>query len=241
MPINVGGYEIDSFETRQHQYDGVVRDGLVLQLDAGIFNTVTGTTWYDLSGNGYNGTLINGPTFNSANGGSVVFDGSNDMVIIPNDTALDTQTPTVSVWVKTNNTTQNGFWFEKGDVNTQYSLFQESSYIQWRMNIGGSIAQLTTITSTYMNTSSWYNVVGTYVSGVGRKLYINGTLVNSDTSSGTISTNATGMSIGVYGGYSGSRGYYYNGSISNVKIYNRALSSTEITQNYNALKGRYGL
>ena len=217
-------------------------DGLVLALDAGNTKSYpgSGTTWTDLSGNGNTGTLTNGPTYSSANGGSIVFDGSNDYIPIPENSALNTQTPTVEVWVKTNATTQNGFWFEKGQVNTQYSLFQEGAVIQWRMNLDGSVNNLSTTTATYMNTSNWYQVVATYTSG-SRKLYINGTLVNSDAQTGTITTNANGMSIGAYGGFNGSRGYYYNGNIASVKIYNRALSATEIQQNFNATRGRYGL
>jgi hypothetical protein len=235
-----GEMEVSFSDARELQYDSIVQDGLVLHLDAATFNTVTGTTWYDVSENNNNGTLTNGPTYNSGNGGYISFDGSNDMVIIPNNTALDTQTPTVEVWVKTNATTQYGFWFEKGIVNTQYSLFQEGTNIQWRQNFSGTITNLSTTTATYMNTSNWFQVVGTYTSGA-RRLYINGSLVNSDTQTGTISTNSGGMSIGVYGGFSGSRSYYYNGNISIVRVYNRALSPTEIEQNYNVQKGRFGV
>jgi hypothetical protein len=72
-------------------------------------------------------------------------------------------------------------------------------------------------------------------------LYINGTLVNSDTQSGTIATDTGGMSIGVYGGYSGGRGYYYNGNLGVCRVYTRALTAAEIQQNFNALRGRFGI
>jgi len=191
-----------------------------------------------LSGRGNTGELVNSPTYNSSNLGYFQFV-TDDYARIPNNTALDTQTPTVEVWVKTNATNQNGFWFEKGTVNTQYALFQEGGFIKWRINIGG-ITELVTTTATYMNTTSWYQVVGTYTSGA-RRLYINGTLVNSDAQSGTIATDTGGMSIGVYGGYSGVRGYYYNGNLAACKIYNRALTASEISQNFNALRGRFGI
>jgi hypothetical protein len=218
----------------------IVTDGLVLALDAANPKSYpgSGTTWTDLSGRGNTGELVNSPTYNSSNLGYFQFV-TDDFARIANNTALDTQTPTVEVWVKTNNTNQNGFWFEKGTVNTQYSLFQEGIYIKWRMNIGG-INELVTTTATYMDTSNWYQVVGTYTSGT-RRLYINGVQVNSDTQSGTIATNSGGMSIGVYGGFSGGRGYYYNGNLSMCRIYNRALTATEVLQNFNATKGRYGL
>jgi len=82
--------------------------------------------------------------------------------------------------VRTNATSQNGFWFEKGTVNSQYSLFQEGGVIQWRQyytNIS-SLNNLSTTTASYMTTGVWYQVVGTFTSG-SRKLYINGSLVNS--------------------------------------------------------------
>ena len=218
----------------------IVKDGLVLALDAANPKSYpgTGTAWADMSGNGNNGTLTNGPTYNSTNLGFFQFV-TDDHVVIPNSTALDTQTPTVEVWVKTNAISQNGFWFEKGSVNTQYALFQEGGTIKWRMNIGG-INNLSTTTATFMDTSNWYQVVGTYTSG-SRKLYINGILVNSDTQTGTIATNANGMSIGVYGGFNGSRGYYYDGNLSSCRVYNRELTSSEIQQNFQAIRGRYGL
>jgi len=201
----------------------------------------TGGGWADLSGNTNHGELVNGPTFNSENFGSIVFDAVDDVIRIPNSTTLDTQTPTVEVWIKTNATSQNGFWFEKGTVNTQYSLFQEGSVIQWRHRLtNGTLNSLSTTTANFINTSNWYQVVGTFVSG-NRRLYINGTLVNSDTLSGTIATNNGGMSIGAYGGFSGSRGYYYNGNLAICKIYNRALSATEVQQNFNATHNRFGI
>ena len=215
-----------------------ITDGLVLCLDAANSKSYpgSGTTWTDLSGITSSGELVNSPVYNSSNLGFFQFV-TDDFARIANNTALDTQTPTVEVWVKTNATNQNGFWFEKGTVNSQYSLFQQGSVIQWRMNIGG-ITNLSTTTATYMNTSNWYQVVGTYTSGT-RRLYINGVQVNSDTRSGTIATNSGGMSIGVYGGFSGSRGYYYNGNLSICRVYNRALTAAEIQQNFNATKSRF--
>lgn len=244
MPLNISGSILSPNEVREYEYNSIIRNGLVLHLDARIFNTVSGTTWFDLSGNGSHGTLTNGPLFNSENQGNIVFDGSNDVVAIPNNTSLDTQTPTVEVWVKTNSLNQNGFWFEKGTVNEQYSLFQEGTTIVWRLNVGGStnyaFNSLSTTTATYINTSQWFQIVGTYTSGA-RRLYVNGVLVNSDTRTGTIATNSGGMSIGAYGGFAGARGYYYNGGVAIVRVYNRALTATEILHNFNVTRVRFSL
>jgi len=171
--------------------------------------------------------------------GSITFNGSSSYIISPENSALNTQTPTVEVWVKTNSLNQNGFWFEKGQVNTQYSLFQEGTNILWRQNVGSTVT-LSTAAASFISTSQWAQVVGTYTSGV-RRLYVNGRLVNSDTQAGTISTNTNGSSIGVYGGYNGSRGFYYNGSLAIVKVYNRALTPSEVLQNFNSTRSRFNL
>ena len=200
------------------------------------------TTWFDLSGNNmvanmsgsipFSGSLVQG-AFTFRNSGSF---------IISENSALNTQTPTVEVWARTNALSQNGFWFEKGNVNTQYSLFQEGTNIIWRQYIieQGTYRWIQAATATYINTNNWFQVVGTYISGT-RRLYVNGILASSDSQTGTIGTNTNGASIGVFGGFNGVRGYYYNGNISTVKVYNRALSQAEILQNYNAQKTRFGI
>ena len=218
----------------------IVEDGLVLCLDAGNRESYTGSgdIWNELSNN-MSAELVNSPTFNSQNNGFFQFV-SDDYARIPNNTLLDTQTPSVEVWIKTNATTQLGFWFEKGTVNSQYSLFQSNGTLIWRQSIGGSLRDLTITTSNFINTSNWYQVVGTFTSGR-RRLYVNNNLVNSDTVTGTLGTNTGGMSIGAYGGYTGSKSYYYNGNLAICRVYNKELTSTEVLQNYNATKGRFGL
>ena len=216
----------------------IVEDGLVLCLDAGNRESYTGSgdIWNELSNN-MSAELVNSPTFNSQNNGFFQFV-SDDYARIPNNTLLDTQTQSVEVWIKTNATTQLGFWFEKGTVNSQYSLFQSNGTLIWRQNIGGSLRDLTITTSNFINTSNWYQVVGTFTSGR-RRLYVNNNLVNSDTVTGTLGTNTGGMSIGAYGGYTGSKSYYYNGNLAICRVYNKELTPAEILQNYNATKGRF--
>jgi len=224
----------------------IVTDGLILDMDFGSSKCYpgSGTACTDISTSNLSGELVNSPPYTiSTNNKFFSFNGTTNsrLIRIPNSTILDTQTPSVEVWIKTNATTQSGFWFEKGIVNSQYSLFQEGGNIQWRQNFG-TFNQLTTATiaGAGVNTTSWFQVVGTYISGT-RRLYVNGILKNSDSQTGTIATNAGGMSIGVYGGYAGARDYYYNGDIAIVRVYNKSLSASEILFNYNALKGRFGL
>lgn len=224
----------------------IITDGLVFHMD--FANTKcypgTGTSCIDLSGNNFTGELINNLPYSSlGNNKFFTFNSTtnNRLIRIFNSTLLNTQTPTVEVWIKTNATSQFGFWFEKGNVNTQYSLFQEGANIQWRQVFSTGMSTFTTSASTAgLNTTSWFQFVGTFSSG-NRRLYVNGALKNSDSQTGTINTNAGGMSIGAYGGYDGGRGYYYNGNIAIVKVYNKQLTNIEVEQNYNALKGRFGL
>jgi hypothetical protein len=225
----------------------IITDGLVLDMDFGSSKCYsgTGTSCKDLSVNNFNGELVNSPPYTSStNNKFFSFNGatSSSLIRIPNSTLLDTQTPSVEVWIKTNTTTQYGFWFEKGVVNSQYSLFQHENVIYWRQNTSVGLISLITNTSSTagLNTTDWFQVTGTYVSG-SRKLYVNGILKNSDSATGTIATSNGGMSIGVYGGYSGGRGYYYNGDIAIVRVYNKVLTPAEVLTNYNSLKGRFGL
>lgn len=224
----------------------IITDGLIFHMDFASPKCYpgSGSSCFDLSSNNFIGETINNPPYNTIiNNKYFSFNTTtnNRLIRIPNSTILDTQTPSVEVWIRTNATTQNGFWFEKGAVNTQYSLFQEGSNIQWRHIISGvGLTNLTTnAVNAGLNTTGWFQVTGTFSSGR-RRLYVNGILRNSDALTGVIGTNNGGMSIGVYGGYAGSRGYYYNGDIAVVRVYNIELSSIQILQNYNAIKGRFG-
>lgn len=199
----------------------------------------SGTSFYDVGGS----LTSSSGSFNTytANPGHISFNGSNGSGIqFPSSSIHDTQTPSVEVWVRTNATSQNGFWFEKGTVNSQYSLFQEGGVIQWRQyytNIS-SLNNLSTTTASYMTTGVWYQVVGTFTSG-SRKLYINGSLVNSDNYSGTIQTGQAGIGLGSFGG--GQTGYQFNGDLAIVKAYNIELTASEVLTNFNSLRGRFGI
>jgi hypothetical protein len=222
-------------------YPYIIMDGLVLYLDAGITQSYpgSGTTWTDVNGLGprNNGTLTNGPTFNSANGGSIVFDGTNDFVTI-NQTL---STPiTICGFVKYNNQSQPyNTWINSFPHNVLDISLNRIGGGQIYVYIGnGSGWQGVPgiISSTNMSVNTWYYVA--YVSnGSGSILYLNGANV--------------GSSVYSPSGW-GSRYYlgsvelsfspeYLNGNIGNTQIYNRALTQSEITQNYNATKSRFGL
>lgn len=193
--------------------------------------------WSDLSSTNLNGTITNGRArWSPEYGGVLQFDG-NDGFTFPQNDVFNTHEQTVIVWAKTNATSQNGFWFEKGTVNTQYSLFQEGAQIQWRHYFtDGTLDTQSTTTSSYVNTSDYFQVAGTY-NKQQKITYINGTAVATRNETRPVNFNSSGVTIGMYN--SGS--YYYNGNIAIVQVYNRALSAAEIAENYNKYKSRFGL
>ena len=218
----------------------IIENGLVLCLDAGNKDSYpsAGTAWTDLAGSN-NGTLTNGPTFNSANGGSIVFDGTNDEVQL-SGTNLSLNQMTISCWNYSTNYNQNGFMFEKttnGNVNTQYSLFfNNNNTIYFRTaNLTSYDTTLNTNTGGVLN-NQWNNVVAVY-DGAFKHIYINGILKLSVGCSGTVLQNNTGIAL--IGRHGIPSNYAFNGRIAQTQIYNRALTPAEILQNYNATKGRF--
>jgi hypothetical protein len=176
----------------------------------------------------------------SATNNYFTFDGSSNYIIMPNDTTFDSQTITMESWSYPTSVTQSGFLFEKGTVNTQYSNFYNSDGTFYFRTIGLSSQDLSIYGPTYITANAWNHIVCTYGAGT-KSLYVNGVLVAQQTGiTGTISTSTSGMSIGVYGGYSGARAYWFNGRIAVSKFYNIALTTAQVQQNFAAQRGRFG-
>lgn len=218
----------------------MVRSGLVFSFDAANIKCYpgSGNSITELTRNSTTGDLVNTPTYDSKGWFSFA---TNNYLRFTESSALNVQNFSIEVWVRTNSLSQNGFWFEKGNVNTQYSLFQETTQLRCRINNGTGPATVISIPiANFMNTTDWFQVVFTFTSG-SQRLYINTAQAGSGNTVATVATNPNGMSIGAYGGYNGSRSYYYNGDLSQVRVYNRVLSQAEVTQNFNALRGRYNI
>ena len=193
--------------------------------------------WTDLSKTNLDGSLTNGnPQWLPDYGGVIKFNG-NDGFTFPRNEAFDCQEMTVIVWTKTDATTQNGFWFEKGTVNTQYALFQEGANVIWRhLFTEGSVHSQSTVTNNWVNTTNYFQVAGTY-DGNNKITYFNGVARNTTAESRQVNYNSSGVTIGMYNGGD----YFYQGNIGIVMVYNRALSATEIQENYDTYKSRFGL
>jgi hypothetical protein len=242
----------------------VVTSGLVLNLDAANTKSYPGSgiTWTDLTGNGNTCTLTNGPTFSSGKGGQIVFDGTNDFALYSTSTVADNlANMTVSVWAYYNhpvttgpsyayvpivtkqNSVINGigweFDFDSHIVNRQTFAFitQDLNGTRYRVTFGD-----------VPSGAYWANYVATLSGGINNNsiLYLNGKTVTTQiVNAGTIVSMSNNYKICIAGRDSpndpADTVKYAPVTIGNVSIYNRALTAAEIAQNFNALRGRYGI
>ncbi len=219
----------------------VVTNGLVLSLDAANPKSYSGTgsVWNDLSGTNNNGTLVNNVGFSSNNSGSLVFDGVDDYCDVGVSSTLKPSYITVSSWIKFNAISSNNRvlsdWHQNGNSGDRWIFITPTStQVQWYVHTssGGDVGIPYTV-----NLNQWYNLTGTF-DGSATVLYVNGSLISSALKSGIL---VSGSAQSVRVGRQAETGGSHNGSIASVKMYNRALSAAEIQQNFNALRGRYGL
>ena len=241
---------INSANTTSYTGDGV--SGVYLwggQLEVGPVATTyiptTSTsasrvpTWVDMTGNGNNGTLVNNLTYNYSNGGSLVFNGINNYVDVPTSTSLEiTSDLTINVWIF-NTLSKSGIGIvTKGPLSDDYDymlyLTSNSTLLNfWKKNSSDVIENGGGFITTILNT--WVNVCFTK-QGTTIKGYENGVLRQTNTfTDSNIRTSSNSLKIG--NGWAPA----FGGNIPQVQIYNKALSASEVLQNYNAAKGRFGL
>jgi hypothetical protein len=231
-----------------HYSPRIVQDGLVLYLDAANTKSypTTGTTWTDLSRSGNNGTLTNGPTFNSSNGGSIVFDGVDDYVsmIEKNPPTINSTFPnglSILFTIKLANpfpsTIDGRTIITRNSNNTGTNAFNLS--IQSNRKIRFWINSLSNVpfSNTVLNVDQIYIGVITWDRSTA-KFFLQGNLDSSTSYTPSPSPSSlTNFNVG----YWGTTGWQFPGSIYSILFYNRALSATEVLQNYNATKSRFGL
>ena len=207
-------------------------DGLVLHLDAGNTRSYpgSGNTVYDLSGFGNTSALTNGPTYNSSNLGAFVLDGSNDYILVNSQANILSKTAYTKIayiYISNFSTANN---IISGGFSGQHAFWMLSTD---KLHAGHNGAWNTVVGATSLSLNTWYFAAVTYSDSTGWKLYLNG---REDGTSAT-TTTFTGNQEIVIGAYSS--GNNFTGRISNIQVYNRALTATEIFQNYHATKGRY--
>lgn len=211
-------------------YGNIVTDGLVMDMDAGKRDSYpgSGTAWSDISGNGRNGTLTNGPTYSSANNGSIVFDGIDDYCVFnytwPNAFTLN-------IWL---------YYIAGSGTYPRIISSADLFNFEIAINSSGQLSYYPSLVGTWtdnvatVSKNQWINLVAIDDNDT-FTIYNNASLIYT----GTIGTQASSTQIFIGQSFAGTQ--RTNIRVSNLQIYNRALLQTEVLQNYNALKGRYGL
>lgn len=236
----------------------IVTDGLVLCLDAGNVKSYpgSGTTWTDISRNANNGTLVNGALYSSNNGGYITCDGTNDYIEVVNKNNLVFGSGNFSI----------EYWFRKLSATTGYdNIWGPNRWLiggsagsnEWYVGIGNgssgsgenlqfgiesSTTSYSISTTQAVTLNFWYQLTAIR-NGNLLQIYLNGSLLLSSTPAGfTASTavnNVAARNLRINN--SGYNGFHTNADNAILRIYNRAISSVEILQNYNATKGRFKL
>lgn len=224
----------------------IVTSGLVLNLQAGnpLSYPGTGTAWYDVSGSKNNGTLINGPTYSGASGGSIVFDGTDDYVNLGSTSVTNvTNNFSFNVFFSTSNISRSDQTIfskaESGAYGLEFNTTFFGSNLGFLAYINGQYRSVSEPINIY-SSNTYYCITITYDNS-SLKLYRDGVLRTSTSISGNVTTTTQPLCLGINPQASGPYVFPFLGRIPSFQIYNRALTAAEVLQNYNALKGAYGL
>ena len=222
----------------------VVTNGLVLCLDAANSKSYpgSGTTWRDLSGTNNSGSLTNGPTFSSANGGSIVFDGVDDKVIVPHISSYNLANLTVLVWIKPASPytgTYRGIISKEG-ADRDWNFYLLSSSANGIVNNyhfstarASSYTSLAPIPGGSLLLDTWHQCGFSISEGV-LKYYLDGSIINQGSINFSPANSSYPITIGAADNYT-------KGNIATTQVYNRGLTLEEVQQNYNTQKSRYNL
>jgi len=229
----------------------IITSGLQLRLEPQLSSSYpgSGTSCYDLSPNKYTATLVNGVTYSTARAPSFGFNGATNYRYINTGQYLSSETFTLSSWFKTSTTTTYQMLFSKeqvGGTPWNYRLYLEITNGRLIGDIAASGPNSKNVSnSTNLCDGVWHN--GVFVRSVALDtlyLYIDGVLASSvtDTTTGTMSNNQNcWIGLSAYTGASVTGSYPINGQIGQSLIYNIALTAEQVKQNFNAMRGVYGV
>lgn len=210
----------------------IVTDGLVLHFDAGNSKSYSGsgTVWNDLSGNAFNGTLVNNPTFNSSNNGSITFDGTDDHVTLSQ--VGNTSSFSYEVFLRPTQVSKDQMYVGYTSISSHYvRIVSGRAFLS--VNAGG---QKTLSHSQNLVNNQFYHIVSIY-NGVQLKIYVN----NNLTSGAVLNQPLAGWGTSRIGRWLDGDQRSFVGNIYCLRAYNRELTAAEILQNFNALRGRFGI
>ena len=207
----------------------MVTNGLVFYLNANIIPSYprSGTSWKDISGKANNGTLTNGPTFNST--GWIELDGTDDEIIISDDSTLDLTTDMSFEFVVKVDSTQNNLYPRLIDKSVYLIHLSQTSPFTIAQNITTQSGLRQTAIGSAFTADTWTHIVCNYDGQYG-KIYVNGELVKTSDFSSELPCN-TNSSVVTVGGNTGTS-RQLNGDIALVKVYNEVLTQAEVLQNY---------
>ena len=215
----------------------VVTTGLQLYLDAGQAASYpgTGTTWTDLSPNGRNGTLTNGPTYSSAGGGSIVFDGTNDFVQCSG--SVTATAATFVAWIRRNGTqgSYDGILISRGSTTTGM-MFQSSNQLAYIWN--NAVNAYTWQSGLIVPDLTWCMVAVSVTSTAATAYLCQSSGITSATN--TVSHTSTTLDD-IKIGQEDFGGRFFDGSIAIAQLYDTALSAEQVSQNFRADRARFGV
>ena len=229
--------------TVQGGQGNIVTNGLILNLDAANPRSYpqpyNGTTWQNIApvSSSLTGSLVNGVGYTGSNGGVLTFDGVDDYVNMNNlGFALMGSgiSSTVCLWTKLNtiSTSTNMVILEQSNTSAK-------RYVIWFQTADKTLnfyPNQTNHKTSAISANTWY-FISTIVNGSTSRMFFNGIEVGSSTSYTSQDKNSSWW-LGLGPVYSNED---WNGNLSNIQIYNRALNASEVLQNFNATRARFGV
>jgi hypothetical protein len=225
---------LSSSEILQNYYQApIVTDGLVFAIDAGnLVSYENGDTTTNSLVGSSTGTLVNGVGFDSANGGTWDFDGVDDKITLPNDLGYSATSVSVFAWYKINGSPANGYHIICGDSQLEMSI--HNSYTFLRNGLVTTNGRFVSNNGNLTLNDGNYHYYGFTFDGSTKTAYVDGVVVGTQSVTGTLTTSFSGRKLGSYGNY-----YYANGNMASYLVWNKVLTPSEVTQNYNAQSSRF--
>ena len=228
---------MQNYRALKGRYFSIPQQNLILHLDAGNKDSYSGsgTSWYEISGSGSTATLAGGPTFTSTYGGGFVFSGTDQYATVPTASRFDLSTGSATIigWFKTTSSGLNCIASKRNGSGFQLYVLNTALYADGAGTAGKSSSQRVNTGKIFCG-AVVYDRAGSLM-----RLYINGVEDGNVALASTTLTDVAGVNVGR--ATLGGGGDYFNGTIYQVQIYNKALSPKEMRENFELMRSRYGV